>query len=213
MNDLRFNSIAGTVLAAGLTVVGLRIVSENVFQPQFPKKPGYDVDISAFTTVGGGGVEAKKEEGPIDWAKVLADPALPAAGEKIAVKCKSCHNLDKGGPNLTGPNLWGVIGRTAGTHEGFNYSAALKGYAQPWTYDNINKFIASPQADMKGTLMTFVGLKKQDERTAMIAYLRTLADSPAPLPPPLPPSAAAPPESAAPASAAPAAPAPSAKPR
>ncbi|HVY02592.1 MAG TPA: cytochrome c family protein, partial [Caulobacterales bacterium] len=176
MSDLRTNTILGTALASLLVVMGLRIGVADAFHPTMPAKPGYDVDISSIVATSGGGGAAKKEEGPVDWGTVLADPALVAQGEKITVVCQSCHDFTKGGPNKTGPNLYGVVGRTAGTHPGFNYSASMKAYAQPWTYDNINHFITAPQKDVKGTLMTFAGLKSQDQRSAVIAYLRSLAD-------------------------------------
>ena len=204
MSDLRGNTIIGTLLASALAVLGLRYVVGESFHSEFPKKAGYEVDISAMTANTGGGGEAPKEvEGPVDWGRLLADPALVAQGEKITAKCASCHDFTSGGPNKTGPNLYGVVGRAAGTHPGFTYSASMKAYAQPWTYDNINKFVTAPGKDVKGTLMTFAGLKKQDERTAVIAYLRSLAPSPAPLPAPLPEPAAAP---VAPAAGAPAKP-------
>src|SRR5690606_15937912 len=142
---------------------------EALFHPEFPEKPGYEIDISALTgAASGGGGGQKAAEGPVDWGVVLADPAQAAAGQKVAVKCLSCHNLDSGGPNMTGPNLYGVVDRPAGSHPGFAYSATLKGYGQNWTYENLNKFIANPAADMKGTMMSFVGLKKQEDRTAVI---------------------------------------------
>lgn len=194
MSDLRFNSIAGAVLASAMAVVGLGIVGETVFHPEFPAKPGYEIDTSATMAAAGGA--AKVEEGPVDWAAVLNDPGAVAAGEKVATKCRACHTFEKGGALLSGPNQWNLVGRVAGTEAGFTYSAAMKAYAQPWTYDNLDKFIASPQQDIKGTAMQFVGVKNPTERHALIAFLRSNADSPAPIPPPLPPKAEA--ESAAP---------------
>jgi cytochrome c len=201
MSDLRVNTILGAVLASGLVVMGLRIGVGEAFKPEFPAKPGYDIDISSMTSsTSGGGTAAPAQEGPVDWGRTLTDASLVETGHKLTTKCASCHNFDKGGPNMTGPNLYGVLGRSAGTHAGFNYSAGMKGYAQQWSYDNINQFLGGPQKFVNGTLMTFVGLKKQDERTAVIAYLRSISDSPPPLPAPL---AAAP--AAAPAGGAPAA--------
>jgi len=196
MSDLRMNTVLGTGLAALLLVMGLRIAGEDVFKSPAPAKPGYAVDISSVMSSAGGG--PKQEEGPVDWGAVLKDPALVAQGEKVGGKCLSCHNFAKGGPNMTGPNLYGVVDRPAASHPGFNYSAALKAYGKPWTYEALNTWLASPQKDVPGTLMTFVGLRGQADRNAMIAYLRSLSDSPAPLPPPLPPKSA--PASTAPSS-------------
>lgn len=202
MSDLKVNTIMGAVLASMLGVVALGIVAENVFHPHFPEKPGYEIDISSLTASTGGA--APVEAGPPDWGVILADASMVAAGEKASSKCKSCHTFEKGGANLTGPNQWGLVARVAGTHAGFSYSGAMKAYAQPWTYDNLDKFIASPAADIPGTTMAFVGIKRPEERHALIAWLRAQADSPAPIPAPLPPK----PEGAAPEAAPAAAPAP-----
>src|SRR5262245_53209651 len=100
MSDLKFNTIAGAVLSSCMAALGLRIVGEEVFKPHCPEKPGYDIDISAFTGPAGGAGPAV-EAGPVDWGVILADPAQVAAGEKVATKCASCHTFDKGGALLT----------------------------------------------------------------------------------------------------------------
>ncbi|WP_292094848.1 cytochrome c family protein, partial [Mesorhizobium sp.] len=129
-----------------------------------------------------------------------------------------CHSGEKGGPNKVGPDLWDLIDRPVAEHEGFAYSAGMKdfskGGAEKWTYDNLNHFLLSPKKLVTGTAMGFAGLPKDEDRANVIAYLRTLSDSPKPLPAPgaSAENAAAPAEGAAPAkpaeSAAPAAPAP-----
>lgn len=213
MSDLRVNTIAGAVLGSCMAALGLRIVGDSLFHPHFPEKPGYEIDISAFTSGAGGGGAAAEEAGPVDWGVVLADPAQVAAGEKVASKCVSCHTFTKGGALLTGPNQWNLIGRVAGTEAGFGYSSAMKAFAQPWTYDHLDEFLENPAAHVKGTSMAFIGVRKAEDRHALIAYLRAQADSPAAIPAPLPPKAEAPTEGAAPAESAPApsaAPAPAA---
>lgn len=190
MSDLRMNSIFGAVLGSALAVVTLGIVAENVFHPHFPEKPGMDIDISSVMTATSGG--PAEPEGPADWGVILADPAMVAAGEKAAAKCKSCHTFEKGGPNQTGPGQWDLVGRTAGTHPGFTYSAAMKAYGQPWTYDNLDNFIRNPASDIKGTNMAFVGIRRAQERHALIAWLRTQSDAPPAIPAPLPPPPPAP---------------------
>ncbi len=112
---------------------------------------------------------------PPDWGTVL--PAADvAAGEAVFAKCKSCHNADEGGPNGTGPDLWGVEGRKPGSHPGFAYSAAMTefGAKQPvWDYEHIYEFVKNPQKYIPGTKMTFVGLKQPQDRINVIAYLHT----------------------------------------
>ena len=88
----------------------------------------------------------------------------------------------KGGQNLVGPNLWGIIGRPKASEAGFNYSAALKAKGGNWTIDDLNQFIANPRGYIPGTNMTFAGIQRGSERADLIAYLNTLSDNPAPLP-------------------------------
>ena len=202
-NDLTFNKIAGGLLATGLAIVGLGQLSGIIFKYEAPAKPGYAIAVQEDT-----GGAAEVADVPPDWGTVLP-AANVQAGATVAEKCKSCHNLDNGGPNLTGPNLYGVEGRKPGTHAGFAYSSAMTDFGAKnptWTYDELYQFLKGPQADIAGTKMTFVGLKKPEDRINVIAYLRTLNASPPPIPAPNPKAAPA----AAPAPAAGAAPAPGA---
>ena len=112
----------------------------------------------------------------------LLKAADPAAGEKIAAKCKACHDLSKGGPNKIGPNLWDIVGNKPAHLDNFSYSDAVKGLGGQWTYENLDKFLTKPKDYAPGTKMTFPGLPKPEDRAALIAYLRTLSDSPKPLP-------------------------------
>ena len=109
--------------------------------------------------------------------------ADPAAGEKVAAKCKACHDLSQGGKNKIGPHLWGVIGRNHAAVEDFPYSDAMKGFAgKPWTFEDLDAFLTSPKDYAPGTKMSFPGLKKPEERAALLRWLRDQSDSPAPLP-------------------------------
>jgi cytochrome c len=112
----------------------------------------------------------------------LLKAADPAAGEKIAAKCKACHDLSKGGPNKIGPNLWDIVGNKQAHLDNFNFSDAVKGLGGQWSYENLDKFLTKPKDYAPGTKMTFPGLPKPEDRAALLAYLRTLSDSPKPLP-------------------------------
>ncbi len=200
MSDLAFNKIAGAVLATALAAVGLEELSAIVYQSEPASKPGYAVQVATGETGGG---PAAAPELPPDWGTVLPTADI-VAGKTTTAVCQTCHNFDKGGPNMTGPNLYGVVGRKPGTHAGFSYSPGMVAMGEKigaWSYDDLNTFLSGPQADVSGTKMTFTGLKKQDQRINVIAYLRTLSNSPAPIPPPKPAAAPA----AAPAAGAPAA--------
>ena len=188
MSDLTFNKYAGAALATALAIVGLGEVSAIVYQNEPLKKAGYDVPIAAEEGPGGPAAPIL----PPDWGTVLPTADV-AAGKTATAACQTCHNFDKGGPNMTGPNLYGVLGRKPGTHAGFAYSPGMVAEGDKlgtWTFDDLNTFLTGPQAYVAGTKMTFVGLKKQDTRINVIAYLRTLNDSPVPIPAPSPKAAA-----------------------
>ena len=103
-------------------------------------------------------------------------------GENSAKKCAACHTFNKGGRNLVGPNLWGIIGRPKASEAGFNYSAAMKSKGGNWTIEELSQFINNPKGVVPGTNMTFGGIQRPSERADLIAYLNSLSDSPAPLP-------------------------------
>jgi cytochrome c len=195
MSDLTFNKVAGAVLATGLAIFGLRELTNELFTDHPAAKQGYAVVPAAEA----GGGEAAAVELPIDWGSELPKADVNA-GKQVATKCLSCHNFDQGGPNQTGPNLYGVLGRPPASHPGFAYSQGMMDFAkkQPvWDYSHVNDFITGPQKYIDGTKMTFVGLKQRQDRINVIAYLHTLGSN---LPIPAPnPAAAAPAKSGAPA--------------
>ena len=186
MSDLTFNKVVGAVLATGLAIVGLREISSGIFAPHPVEKPGYAIEVAEDT--GGGGAVA---EAPIDWGTVLPVADIKA-GEAVFAKCKSCHTIDAGGANGTGPNLHGTLGKKPGTHPGFAYSSGMieeGNRAKIWTYEEISEFLKAPQKHVPGTKMTFVGLKKPEDRIAVIAYLHS-EGSTLPFPAPNPAAAA-----------------------
>jgi cytochrome c len=94
-----------------------------------------------------------------------------ANGEAKFALCASCHTITPGGPNMTGPNLHGVVGRKAGAEPGYNYSDAVKSAGFTWDGPHLDKWLTGPAADLPGTKMTFVGIKDPKDRTDVIAYL------------------------------------------
>ena len=186
MSDLTFNKIAAGVLIAGLAVFGLRELSGIVFQSHELEKDKYGYAVAVAESAEGG---AAAEVAP-DWGTVI--PATnPALGEAVTAKCTSCHTFTPGGANGTGPNLYGTMGKQPGTHPGFAYSDGMKtfGAGKIWGWDEMDQFLKAPQKHVPGTKMTFVGLKKQEDRIAVLAYLHTLGST---LPIPAPKPAAAP---------------------
>jgi cytochrome c len=120
-------------------------------------------------------------EPPASLPELLAK-ADPAKGETDVKVCKTCHAFEKGAPARIGPPLWGVLGRPKGSISGFSYSDGLKAKGGDWSYEDINTFITKPSAFVPGTKMTFPGESSAVKRADILAYLRSLSDSPAPLP-------------------------------
>jgi cytochrome c len=102
---------------------------------------------------------------------VMAQEGDPAAGAKVFNKCKACHVLDED-KNRVGPYLHGVIGRPAGTAEGFKYSSAMKDSGIVWSEVTIAEYVADPKGYVPGNRMAFPGLKKQEDIANLLAYLK-----------------------------------------
>jgi cytochrome c len=209
MDSFEFNKLIGALLGVVFVVFSVNLIGDAIFAAPVPEKPGFAIEAVEAEAGGEGGAAAPAAV-PIATLMATADAA---AGEAVFKKCQACHTGEKGGPNKVGPDLWDIVNRKIGTHEGFAYSGAMKDFSQGgtvvWDYEHLNHFLAGPKAYIKGTAMGFAGVKKDDERANLIAYLRTLSDNPAPLPA----ADAAPAPASAPADgAAPAAPAGEAKP-
>ena len=97
-----------------------------------------------------------------------------ANGEKIFAKCKACHTVEAG-KNKVGPSLAGVVGRKAGTAEGYNYSDAMKNSGLTWDEATLNTYLTGPKKLVPGTKMAFPGLPNEQDRLDVIAYLKSAA--------------------------------------
>jgi cytochrome c len=190
MSDLRFNSIAGAVLASVLGIMGVGIAAESVVHSSYPEKAGLQPAVQETT---GGGPAAPS--GPPDFGVLFADPAvlqeLVARGERQVAQCASCHTFDAGGANRIGPNLHDVFGRVVASHAGFEYSEPMHEHGGSWDYLALNDFLLSPATVVRGTKMAFAGIRRDQDRVAVIAYLRSISPNNVPLPAPLPPPAPA----------------------
>jgi cytochrome c len=161
MND-RNNTIAGWVLFAGIVALGSSIVAGEMFHAERPETMGYPIE--GVVAEGEGGEAAK----PIEFYLASADPTK---GEQVFKKCTACHNVDQGGANALGPNLWGVVGKPHAAHPGFAFSDALKGVPGTWDFKALDAWLANPKKYAPGTKMTFAGLGNPEDRANVIAFL------------------------------------------
>jgi cytochrome c len=173
-----FNTVAGCVLASALFAMVVGKVSNALVHPHKLEKPAIAVsDEAPQTAVAAAPAQELPPIGP-----KLASANVDAGKAIFQKQCFTCHTVDKGGPNKVGPNLWGVVGRKKGSHEGFSYSSGMQAKGGDWTYEDIDHMIFKPTAYIKGTKMAFAGLPKEQDRADVIAFLRTMSDSPQPLP-------------------------------
>lgn len=179
MSTLEINKIIAAVLTAGIAASFSGFVADLLIHPKMPEENAYVLAGAAEEPAAADEVE----EAPAQPFGVLLAAAEPSDGESVAKKCTSCHTFDEGGANRIGPNLWNVVNRPVAGVEDFSYSSALEDMAdQQWTYENLSGFLANPREYAPGTKMTFAGISKDEDRADLIAYLRTLSDSPPPLP-------------------------------
>ncbi|GJE28384.1 c-type cytochrome [Methylobacterium organophilum] len=177
MDSFELNKVAGAVLGTLLFAIGSGFVAELIYHPKPAGSAGYALP-EPEPAKGGGEAAAPKAE-PIAVRLASADAEKGKGGTKA---CQACHSFEKGGPNKVGPDLWDVVERQKAHHEGFDYSAGLKEKGGNWSYEDLDHFIENPKAYVKGTKMAFAGISSPTERANVIAYLRTLSDSPKPLP-------------------------------
>ena len=178
MDSFELNKILGAILATCLVLLVTSFSAGAIFSPAMPEKPGYEIAVKEAAHG-----DAKEAAAPSEPIEKLLQPASVEKGAAAAKKCAACHTFEKDGPNRVGPNLFGIVNDHRGEGRGgFNFSAAMKAKSGTWTYDDLNKFIANPKGFVPGTAMGFAGIPRDSERADVIAYLRTLADSPVPLP-------------------------------
>ena len=114
--------------------------------------------------------------------KAQLEATDPSKGEIVFMrKCASCHDHEKKGGDGKGPHLWGIVGRRAGSREGFEYSDAMRGSGHAWTLAALNYYLTNTEKAVPGRIMNFRGIRRDKDRIKLLAFLRSLSDSPKPL--------------------------------
>ena len=177
MDSFTYNKIAGAVLGTCLVGMGLGILGDAIYLPGPPSKPGYALPEPKAEAV----ADAKKApEVPLP---ILLAKADVKKGETDAKVCGACHNFAEGAGSKVGPDLWDVVDRDKGSVAGFDYSAGLKTKGGKWTFADLNEWLLKPAAYIPGTKMGYAGEDSPEKRADLLVYLRSLAKTPAPLPP------------------------------
>ncbi|MEE4118089.1 MAG: c-type cytochrome [Paracoccaceae bacterium] len=122
---------------------------------------------------------APVETDQVETAAAEPDPALVAQGEAAFRQCQACHQIGEGAANRVGPHLNDVMGRTAGSLDGFRYSPVMAEAGEGglvWTSETLHDFLANPRDYLRGTKMSFAGFRDESDIAAVTAYVSTFSD-------------------------------------
>ena len=174
------NKIIVSIVFAIILVLGINKVTDVIFYVEKPEKSAYQVasitTVASTTSAETGSTNSEEEN-----IMALFASASAAEGAKVFKKCTACHSIKEGGANKIGPALWGVLGRTAGSVPGYKYSKAMAAHGKNWSFEEMNGFLIKPKDWIKGTKMSFAGLKNAKDRAAVILYMNENTNSPLPL--------------------------------
>ena len=174
------NKIIVSIVFAIILVIGINKVTDVIFYVEKPEKSAYQVasvtTVASTTSAETGSTNS--EDGNI---MALFASASATEGAKVFKKCAACHSIKEGGANKIGPALWDVLGRPAGSVPGYKYSKAMATHGKNWSFEEMNGFLIKPKDWIKGTKMSFAGLKNAKDRAAVILYMNENTNSPLPL--------------------------------
>ena len=181
MDSFEINKIIAAILLTALIVIGIGKFADVLFLVEKPKESAYKIEGLEVAVASASSNSETKVVEKVDIAQLLSLGDL-AHGEKVFKKCSACHIVAKGGKNLIGPALYGVVGRASASADGYAYSKALKAHGKDWSFEELNGYLLKPQSYIKGTKMAFAGLRKDKDRASVILYLNSQSDNPLPKP-------------------------------
>ena len=174
------NKIIVSIVFAIILVLGINKVTDVIFYVEKPEKSAYQI-ASVTTAASTTSVETDSTNSDEGNIMALFASASAAEGAKVFKKCAACHSIKEGGANKIGPALWCVLGRTAGSFPDYKYSKAMAAHGKNWSFEEMNGFLIKPKDWIKGTKMSFAGLKNAKDRAAVIRYMNENTNSPLPL--------------------------------
>ena len=174
------NKILVSIIFAVILIIGINKITDSIFYVEKPEQSAYQVEsvnnVAGTTASEASSVSSGSQNIMALFASVSTDD-----GKKVFKKCAACHSISKGGANKIGPALWGVIGRNAGAVSDYKYSKALSAHGKSWSFEEMNGFLIKPKEWIKGTKMSFAGLKNAKDRAAVILYMNENSSSPLPV--------------------------------
>ena len=171
------NKIIVSIVFAVILIIGINKIADSIYYVEKAEKSAYQV-TSVTTVASTTSAETSSETGNI---MALFASTSAAEGAKVFKKCAACHSIAEGGKNKIGPALWGVLGRQAGSLPDYKYSKAMAAYGKKWSFEEMNGFLIKPKDWIKGTKMSYAGLKSEKERAAVILYMNENSNNPLPL--------------------------------
>jgi len=174
------NKIIVSIAFALILILAINKITDSIYYVKKPEKSVYQVDgLTTIAKTSSTETNSGNEESKSIMA--LFASTSSSDGAKIFKKCAACHSIAQGGDNKIGPALWGVIGRKAGSVSDYKYSKAMTAHGKLWSFEEMNSFLIKPKEWVKGTKMSFAGLKNAKERASVILYMNENSDNPLPL--------------------------------
>ena len=173
------NKIIVSIVLAIILVLGIGKITDVIYYVEKPEKSAYQVE--SITTVASTSSETGSETTGSQNIMAIFASTSAADGAKVFKKCAACHSVNQGGSNKIGPALWGVLGRQVGSVADYKYSKAMAAYEKNWSFEEMDGFLLKPKEWIKGTKMSFAGLKNDKERAAVILYLNENTENPLPI--------------------------------
>jgi len=174
------NKIIVSIVFAVILIMGINKIADSIYYVKKPEKSAYQVE-SVTTVASTTASETNSENSGTGNIMALFASVSAAEGAKVFSKCKACHSIAKAGGNKIGPALWGVLGRKAGSLTDYKYSKAMTAYGKSWTFEEMDGFLTKPKEWVKGTKMSYAGLKNEKDRAALILYMNQNTDNPLPI--------------------------------